>query len=199
MKSFLVPAIAVLVLCFSVSAQADLVDNGNGLIYDTDLNITWYVVNTGNMTWSEAMQLVGNLSVDGVTGWRLPTATNFDGSYPSYGYNVVTNELGHLFYEELGNDAHGSQINTDPFENLQIGNYWTDTTTSKFAGNAFAFNFGNGYQGHANKNLSNNFYVITVHEGNIGGSHTPIPASVFLFAPALVGLAALRKRRNKDL
>ena len=158
-------------LGFTTLANAALQDNGNNLIYDTDRNITWYNPNVSTMGWDQAMAWVEGLTVGGVTGWRLPTAYNQDGSYPLYEYNVIGSELGHLYYVELGNAAYGPLANTGPLANLQSGIYWSNTTTAQFAGSAFVFNFDTGRQAHANKTLL--FNVLAVHSGSVGTPRRP--------------------------
>jgi hypothetical protein len=168
MKKVILIGIILTVLGFSIPANATLLHYGNDLIYDTDLDITWYNPNISAMNWDHAMAWVEGLTVGGVTGWRLPSALNQDGSYPLYGYEVAWSELGHLYYEELNNVAYGPLINVESFANLRPVNYWSNTVTARYAGNAFAFNFNNGKQGHADKNLIANFSVIAVHSGNVG-------------------------------
>ena len=185
----------VLVLLTLSSAHAcpsfTLINNGKNLIYDTVRDITWYNPIIDGMDWHTAMDWAESLTVGGVTGWRLPTALNQDGSYPLYEYNVVGSELGHLYYESLRNAAHGPLANTGLFKNLQPVNYWSSTTTNEFAGNAFIFNFSNGRQGHAAKNFFTGFSVLAVHSGYV---HAPIPGAILLFAPGLAGLAVMRKK-----
>lgn len=110
--------------------DATLYDRGSGLIYDSDLNITWlqdanFAKTTGydldgTMTWLQAMTWAANLtyydSVRDITydDWRLPATTNL--SYPQYvfgydgttsaGYNISGSEMGHLYYTELGNKSY---------------------------------------------------------------------------------------------
>jgi hypothetical protein len=109
-------------------AQAALIDRGGGLIYDSDLNVTWladanYAKTTGYdadglMTWSQATTWAANLSyfdsVRNVTysDWRLPTTTdtgapgcNLAYSGTDCGYNVdpASSEMAHLYFVELGN------------------------------------------------------------------------------------------------
>jgi hypothetical protein len=170
MKKVLFIGIFLAVLGFSTLANAELIDNRNGLIYDTDLNITWYNPNVPDMSWEQATAWAESLTVGGVTGWRLPSALNEDGSYPYYGYGVVGSELGHLYYEELNNAVYGPLANKEFFVNLQPVNYWSSTVTAQYSGNAFAFNFNSGKQGHADKNLTANFSVVAVHSGNVGVS-----------------------------
>jgi hypothetical protein len=168
MKKVLLIGIFLTVLGFSILANAELQNNGNGLTYDTDLDITWYNPNISAMSWDQAMAWAESLTVGGVSGWRLPSAFNEDGSYPYYGYGVVGSELGHLYYEELNNAVYGPLVNTGSFGNLQPVNYWSSTVTAQYAGNAFTFSFNNGKQGHADKNLTANFFAIAVHSGNVG-------------------------------
>ena len=167
MKKVLFIGIFLAVLGFSTLANAELIDNKNGLIYDTDRNITWYNPNVPDMSWDQATAWAESLTVGGVTGWRLPSALNEDGSYPYYGYGVVGSELGHLYYEELDNAAYGPLANIGPFTNLRLVNYWSSTVTSQYAGNAFVFNFNDGKQGHARKSLTTGFSALAVHDGNI--------------------------------
>jgi hypothetical protein len=195
--------LTILMSCvLSSPVYATLIDHHNGLIYDTDLNITWYNPNVGNMTWDQAMSWATGLTAGGVTGWRLPTAINRDGSLPVSGYNLAGSELGHLYYTELGNtgrppgSSSGGLTNAGPFTNLQSVNYWTNTEWASFAGNAWAFSFISGLQGYADKNPNSTYIIyysaMAVHDGNVG--HTPIPGAILLFAPALVGLVVMRRK-----
>jgi hypothetical protein len=167
MKRVFFVSMFLAVLGFSVLACAQLQDNGNNLIYDADLDITWYNPSVPTMNWHQAMAWAESLRIGGLAGWRLPSALNRDGSYPLYGYEAVESELGYLYHEELSNILHGPLVNTTPFPNLRPVLYWTSTVTEKYTGNAFAFNFNNGKQGHADKNLTANISVIAVHSGNI--------------------------------
>lgn len=114
-------------LAMTSAAQAALVDRGGGLIYDTDLDVTWlkdanYAKTSGYdadglMTWSDAVTWAANLSyydsVRDVTydDWRLPTTTdtgtpgcNWAYSGTDCGYNVdPASEMAHLYFVELGN------------------------------------------------------------------------------------------------
>src|SRR5947209_13482969 len=89
--------------------QPTLIDRGFGLIYDTERDITWLQdVNyaqtvrhsrDGQMTWPEAIVWVQSLAYRGIRGWRLPNASNPDGSGPVSGNNAVGSELGHLYLD----------------------------------------------------------------------------------------------------
>lgn len=69
----------LLTLLFLVSApraaHADLIDLGDGLIYDTVQDLTWldpYFWNPGDTTWDQANTLVSDLTHAGLSDWRLP-------------------------------------------------------------------------------------------------------------------------------
>lgn len=71
----------LLTLLFLVSApraaHADLIDLGDGLIYDTVQDLTWldpFFWNPGDTTWDQANAAVSTLDYAGLTGWRLPHA-----------------------------------------------------------------------------------------------------------------------------
>jgi hypothetical protein len=122
---------------------------GNGLIYDTGLDVTWYDYTNPPDTWFNHTAWAENLTVtfgaNTYDDWRLPT--NPDGSYAplSYsgslyaGWNYTNSDLGHLFYVELGNvgsrDTSGGLtgcgnpqptclVNFEPFQNLVVGRYY---------------------------------------------------------------------------
>ena len=112
-------------------SSATLVDRGGGLLYDTDLNVTWLADanyartsgyadtlngagSDGRMTWNQAEAWVAHLvyhdpvrNVD-LTGWRLPMtlqpdpACSVQAGGDSFGYRCTGSELGHLFYKDLG-------------------------------------------------------------------------------------------------
>ncbi|MBI5041059.1 MAG: DUF1566 domain-containing protein [Gammaproteobacteria bacterium] len=112
-----------------------LIDRGGGLIYDTDLDITWladanYAATSGYdadgmMTYSEANAWVNQLSFGGFDDWRLPfnpqldascsLTRNVNGITLNAGFDCQGSEYGHLFYSELGGTT-GSPItdSTDP-------------------------------------------------------------------------------------
>jgi len=146
--------VAAAMAAFSVS-QADLINNGDGLIYDTVQNITWYDYQTGPMTYAQAQNWAAGLSVAGVSGWTLPSA----GSPPSLGasiqanYNVATGQMGYLFYDELGDqgffapngslNAPGTYglVNAGPFQNLTGGNHWMSNVYTPEPQDAWYFGY----------------------------------------------------------
>jgi hypothetical protein len=140
-------------------ANADilpLVDNGGGLIYDPNLNVTWYDAPPVYREWSNALSWAASLTLGGTAAgsWRLPQTLPSNGSTYIYGwsydgstdmgYNIMSanKEMDYLYYVALGNigrfvvDASGNITtpagwglnNTGPFTNLQTnGGYWSGT------------------------------------------------------------------------
>ncbi len=99
---------------------------GNRMIYDTDLDITWYDFSNAANTWANQVAWAGALSVDfgGTTydDWRLPATVDglrvwgYDGTTTA-GFNITNSEMGHLYYTELGNKGFFATDGT----NLQPG------------------------------------------------------------------------------
>jgi len=94
--------------------------------YDTEADLTWLAdANAAGITmnWADANAWVTGLSIDGVTGWRLPDTNPINGSSYDYAYNYdgstdggynmsaagtvydgsFDSEMAYLFYSTLGN------------------------------------------------------------------------------------------------
>jgi hypothetical protein len=120
-----------------------LIDRGNGLIYDVERDVTWlqdvnYAKTSGRspdgqMTWDAATAWVAQLNYRGITGWRLPTARNRDGSGPCIGNDCRDSEFGHLFFTAVNRKSPGLQVLN--FEPYSI--FWTSTEASPTEAHAF--------------------------------------------------------------
>jgi len=177
MKRMVFIAMMALVVGISGSAFADLYDRGEGLIYDSDLNITWYdytyvdTVNDGD-AWGQAMAWAATLDIGGVTGWRLPTTPGTATGYVNEG------EMGHLYYVGLGNTANQEAfINLGPFQNLTGDTYWYGTEYG--TNEAWDIHMRTGNQSHYNK-INWHYRALAVHDGDVRAP-LPIPGD---FAPA---------------
>ena len=175
------------------TAHATLINNGNNLIYDTVLNITWYdFTYTGTHTfpttgadWPDAMSWAAGLDVGGVTGWRLPTG-------PASLSDPNGGELRYLFFNELGGGAPpASQV---PFTNLLAHAYWTGTEYQGLSGYTWYVDFPSGFQSAFGNGVvgADYCYALAVHAGDVGAP-VPIPASFVLLAPGLMCFAAMRR------
>lgn len=203
------------------SAQASLIDRGGGLIYDTDLKITWladanYAATQfaqsgglqgdadGGMGWSTAINWASDLtyydSVRNVTydDWRLPILT------PCFGDNTYIcpgSELGHLFYDELAGAAGNSILtSSDPdlalFTNIQSRPYWSGTVyePDHSAGWFFAMNSGS-QNAHAKSEFD---YAWAVRDGDVAAAAIPEPQTyaLFLAGLGLIGFMTIRRKAN---
>ena len=174
---------------------------------------------SAGLTWENASTWVENLNFSGYDGWRLPTMIDVGNdacgneaySGTDCGYNVLTtdgdtvySEMASLFYDTLGNiglyDTDGiypqpgsGLINTGPFSNMINGSYWTNLGSVTQSSGAWYFNFDGGQQDVGYIYSSINAWA--VHDGDIGASVVPVPATVWLFVSGLIGLAGLAKRK----
>jgi hypothetical protein len=166
--------VIVLVFGMTILSHAELVDNNDGTITDTDTGLMWlqdanYAKTSGYdddglMNWFEAKIWADNLVYAGYDDWRLPSALNTDGTGPCQLDNCTDSEIGHLYYTELGNVANGPLKNSlnssGDFQNLQSGIYWSGTEYAPMPDYAWHFHFSNGFQSIPNKSM--NLYALAV-------------------------------------
>jgi hypothetical protein len=213
--------VLVLVFGFSVQTYAELynrgTDNlGNQLIYDSDLNITWYDFTKSGDYWQNQIDWADGLDVSfggtNYTDWRLPTTVDgtwvfgYDGTTTA-GYNITSSEMGHLYYVELGNkgamDIYGNVYpagwgltNTGPFKDLQAATYWSGTEYAADPSYAWAINFTGGNQS-STLDPKNAFtsYALAVRPGDVTVVPEPISLILFLTGGAiLIGRKYIRKK-----
>jgi hypothetical protein len=233
MKNLFSVIFAIVISICPVVVNAALIDRGNGMIYDSDLNITWlqdanyaktshYQIDyydgfgqlhtyTGQMSnWVEAKNWAESLVYGGYDDWRLPKSldTYFslgnDGT-TSGGYNVITSEMGYLYYIELGNagyrkpdgtiDQNWGLKNPGLFTNIQPFHYWSETTRGDYGTpTAYYFNMNHGEQQAGYLNYPN-FYAWAVRDGDI--ESVPEPGMPVLLSIGLAGLVCAGRLKRK--
>lgn len=204
----LVPALLCAGLLFASGANAALQSQSGGqTLYDTDLNIVWladanyaltshYAENAGystdgRLTWAQATAWIASLNAEnggighlGFNDWRLPTTDHCED------YGCTSSEMGHLFYQELGGEAHKSiaakhNANYDLFQQVGSGYYWSGS--AKGSAYAWSIDFANGYQGTSG--TTSLAYAMAVRA-------VPEPESFVLMMVGLGVIGAVARRRR---
>ncbi len=207
---------SILALGLVSTANAALVSTLGGLaVYDTDRDISWLAnanaaagttfddglnVTNGRMTWVSANAWAASLNVGGVTGWRLPSSLNSDGSEPCFGLNCRDSEMGHLFYTELsGTYPNSILFNGDPdlalFSNVQADFFWSGTEFALNPDYAWFFSFHGGLQFKGNVDAV--LLAWAVHSGDVGALSLPEPGTIALMGLGLAGLLGFGRRQRR--
>lgn len=124
----------IITICPGRTARSELIlrgkDNlGHNLVYDTDLDITWYDMSYFAPEYKDAVIWVDSLSVKvgsmEFTDWRLPSVIKGE-KYDSY--TPYNSEIGHLYLIELVKSEvlhpWAFPDKWRDFENLLGGYYW---------------------------------------------------------------------------
>ncbi|MBX9916782.1 MAG: DUF1566 domain-containing protein [Nitrosomonas sp.] len=190
------------------TANAALETRLGGLaVYDTDLNITWladanYAKTSGYdadglMNWHDANTWAASLSIEGVTGWRLPAVDT-----TCTGFNCSNSEMGHLFYNELGGKAKSPiSLSSDPdlalFTHVQYG-YWSGTGFASDPHLAWLFLF-DYYERSGEQSVDFRSYVSyawAVHDGDVGAGLVPEPETYAMMSIGLLMLFGFRRLKQ---
>lgn len=182
-----------------------------------------YYDSVRNITYRD-WRLPQTLPVNG-SGYDYTHA--FDGS-TDRGYKIsapgsaypgsLGSEMAFMYYNNLGNlglfntsgaeplpglkdsfvDGNGNSVS---FQNLLSVGYWSGTECYAIPGtaNAWAFDFGYGWQGwgNNNSNIGDTYGAAwAVRSGDVASTPVPLPPSIILFGSGLIGIAGfIRKKR----
>jgi hypothetical protein len=194
--------LAVGLLSLFTAVQAELIDRGDGMIYDTVLDITWlqdahYALTSGYdddgyMTWYEAVEWADQLVYAGFNDWRLASRSVSAGTPVGTVESVESlvnchteseeacrdNEYGYMFVHNLDgslfDDLTGNQTSTNNVElqNIQYG-YWSNSQYLDYF-EAFVFFFGGG--GSLYDGKTSHWAAWAVRDGDIDDPPCPTPA-----------------------
>ncbi len=187
----------------SGAAEAALINNGNGLIYDTTLNATW-LSNANYAGWlgfNDATAFASSLDYHGITGWSLPAS---DASCINT-WNCTGSQMGELFYNELGGVA-GSSIYTTHnanyglFQNIQSRGYASSTGVSGSPGNGYFFYFDSFGSYSGVQEINYRYYygqtnpIMFIHSGNVSAVPEPGEWALMVAGLGLTGFMVGRKK-----
>ena len=190
-------------------------NNGNSVVwldyigysYGYPVAMKW----ADQISWAAGLNAALTYNIDpayivdwGGSSWRLPSTVNgpydfgYDGT-TTWGYNITSSEVGHLFYEELENlgeyDTSGTPqagwglLKTGDFDHLVASNYWSGTvyTYSSYP-DAWVFDMNTGIQGAVSQTDFNygmairNAQVIPLCEGDFNNDTDVDGSDLAVFA-----------------
>lgn len=210
-------------LMFDTNAHAILIDQGDGLIYDDDFNITWFSDanyaftsgwdSDGRMTWDEADSFItavnsGIIPNFGHTGWRRPITVQPDShcsrfDMGSAGVNCRLSEMAHLFYSEIGGVPDSSVVTDSEriaiAQSVLVSNFFNNFQPFEYwSGTEFSDDTGKAWDfafndGSQFPNTKDHHFFALLVHD---GEIAPIPepATLILLGTGLAGMLALRRK-----
>lgn len=140
--------IAILFFCLFMPISlvwAELVQNGDGTVTDTDTGLMWQQLEGGHMTWEDALDYCETLELAGFSDWRLP--------------NV--NELQSIVDYQQEDPSTNSTV----LPEVESQPYWSSTTLSSNNECAWVVSFYGGDISYEEK-IHSSPYVRAVRGGN---------------------------------
>lgn len=166
--------------------------------FDDQLGITWTTdahIDDLLLLWQDANEWAANLTLAGVSGWRLPTVDkNGDESVvvlAACGSDAVACLDNEVAYQMVINGI--DFLSPGPFGNMSMLDYWTSTPSATQVGLAWEFNL-NGILTVDNATSGGQSNAVwAVHDGDPFAA-IPLPGAVWLSASALSLLARIRRQ-----
>jgi hypothetical protein len=124
-------------------AMAELLDNGDGTVTDTETGLMWQQAEAGAMTWEAALAYCEALSLAGQDDWRLPNR------------NELQSIVDYDFYDPA--------TDTTAFPGAESSYYWSSTAYAGYTGFVWGVGFYGGSVHDYSKSIS--YYVRAVRGG----------------------------------
>ena len=139
---------------FSSNGDQTVTDNLSGLTWTEDANpaAAALPINQKALTWQGALDYIKDLNNNiylGYNDWRLPSVRELR-TLPDY---------------SLADSS--AWLNTQGFDDVQAGSYWSSTTYAGFASSAWVVSMGSGNSTFGSKEDSVNFYVWPVRDAQL--------------------------------
>jgi hypothetical protein len=188
----------------SVIGTAEYENGEYNLIYDSEQQLVWLDYShpgspwPHQKAWAEGLNETGRMACrlkEGIRiswdgSWRLPVSADgpryygYDGTTTA-GFNITSCEMGHLFYNSLGNPGYydtdgnaredfgkpdrdrGGLQNTGPFRNLAASAYWSGTEYGIAPVRAWDFNMYFGSQNNVAFKSSYPYPAMAVRPGRL--------------------------------
>lgn len=192
-------------------ASATLIDQGCGLIYDDELEITWLqnanlaatetfgvsgINSDGMMSWYTANDWIDAMNASSYLGykdWRLPLFEGIPMGINELGYMYWQNMSANQTMNKTGNQTVGEvtlyNISDYPYctNYLYVGEEWDETHTQ-----SFAFGLLDAYRADFD------FPVWAVRSGDISApAPVPEPATILLIGTGLIGMSMFGRKKLK--
>ncbi len=183
-------------------------NNGKSLVWLDYSNYygSWQV----QMDWASGLESALTINLyegysvtwEETTSWRLPLMDRIVG-----GFHITSSEMGHLYYEELGNlgqqDAAGNYRpdgsyglkNTGDFKNLNASGYWSGMLFTNDPSYAWKFRMDTGLQYKRIKAFDD--YGLAVRSGEV--SLIPVPGAIILLGAGLLWIVGLGRKSRRDI
>ncbi len=191
-SKIIVLSFVVLILAFGTTgiSHAELIDNGDGTVTDTDMGLMWlqdanYAMTSGysasgRLNFNDATIWANDLVFASYDDWRLPSPDLDCG----IDYWCSNSEMGNLFYNEgIKTSAQspfiniGAMIGADP--------YWSNDT--------YWFSFTDGAQDFAPAHVTLGAWAVR----DVTVVPEPISSTLFLIGGATLGCRCFRKKFNE--